>query len=110
MKFSAPLVMLVAYWILAKQDFERRGFDFLSVGGLLKTVIPTVLLVFLSSWIFSCWMLDEHSNKALLINILLMASSVVVSLGASIPFNAEMRLEVCRYRNIICNKFRKEDN
>lgn len=107
MKFAAPLAMLVAYWLIPRRDFESRGYQFLSLKSLLKTVIPTVIIVFAISWLFSHWMIEYHAKKALCINILLMGTSVVLSLGLAIPFNTEMRVETNRYFKGFVNRIKK---
>lgn len=107
MKFLAPLVNVVAYWVLISKDFKARGYSFVSIMSLLKTVFPTVAFVFLSSSLFTHWMIEEHTKQALLINLLLMGSSVIISLIVAIPFNYEMRTEVGRYLGTIKNKITK---
>ena len=97
MKFVAPLASLVAYWVIAKNEFEKKGFQFLKLGIVLKTFIPTVVIVFFVSWIFNRWMIDEHTKLALLINVLLIGVSVAISIGLSMPFNNEMRTETINY-------------
>ena len=67
MKFAAPLVNVVAYWVIATKDFEKKGFKFVGIVEMLKTILPTILIVFVFSWIFSHWMIEEHTKKALLI-------------------------------------------
>ena len=108
MKFVAPLAMLIAYWLIASKDFKSRGCDFLSLISVLKTVVPTIIIVFFFSWIFSHWMIEEHTKKALCVNILLMGTSVVLSLGLAIPFNTEIRTEVSRYVKSFANRIRKK--
>jgi O-antigen/teichoic acid export membrane protein len=107
MKFVAPGVNVAAYWLLMTKDFKNRGFDFLTIGKLLKNIIPTILIVMVSSWIFSRWMIAEHSSQALLINLTLMACAMVISMLATIPFNDEMKLETVRYYNSLKIKLRK---
>ncbi|MCR5424577.1 MAG: lipopolysaccharide biosynthesis protein [Bacteroidales bacterium] len=107
MKFVAPIVMVVAYWILANKDFKNRGFKFIGIDSLLKTVVPTVVFVFVSSWLFGRWMIEEHTKAALLVNILLMGASVFLSLGLAIPFNTEMRVETSRYIKVFAGKIKK---
>ena len=106
MKFVAPIVMVIAYWNIASKDFARRGFQFLSISSLLKTIIPTILIVVISSYFFSHWMTDIHSKSALFFNLLLMGASVIVSMGVSIPFNPEMRNEVTRYYKTFIEKIK----
>lgn len=103
MKFAAPLAALIAYWLIAKKEFEKRGFEFLDIISLLKTVIPTVAAVFLTSWFFNTWMVEDHTKIALLTNCLLMGAAVLVGVGLSLPFNKEMRMEAGRYLKIIIN-------
>lgn len=107
MKFVAPLVNVIAYWILASKDFEKMGYKFLNVRDVLKIVIPTVLIVVASTWLFCHWTLEEHSKRALLTNILLMGASTVFSMGAVIPFNCEIRFELNRCWSSITNKYLK---
>lgn len=97
MKFVAPGVNVLAYWMLASKDFKARGYKFLSVSQLMKTVVPTIIIVVILSWVFSHWMVEEHTKSALLINLLLMAGSAGVSMALAIPFNDELRVEVARY-------------
>lgn len=97
MKFIAPIPSMVAYWLIATKDFNGKGFKFLSITKLLKTVLPTVIIVFLLSWLFGHWMIEEHTKKALLINVVLMGTTAILSLVFSIPFNPEMRSEINRY-------------
>lgn len=109
MKFVAPIVNVVAYWIIATKDFEKKGFKFVGIGEMLKTVLPTILIVIVISWVFSHWMIEEHTKKALLINILLMGSSVVVSMALAVPFNKEMREEVVRYYDKLKNRLNNKE-
>lgn len=104
MKFVAPIVNVVGFWILASKDFKKRGFAFLSVWDVLKTIVPSVIVVIVSTWFFSHWMTEEHSISTLLNNILIMASSVIVSMLAAIPCNKELRVEFCRYYSSYKNK------
>ena len=104
MKFVAPFFSLVAYWHIATKDFRIKGFSFLKIKDLMNTVVPTLLVVISFSWLMGHWMIEEHTKKALLVNILLMGSSVICSLGASIPFNVEMKTEFMRYFNSIKQK------
>lgn len=97
MKFIAPIATVVGYWIIATKDFKSRGFRFLSLGDLLKTVIPTIMVVVFFSWLFRHWMVMEHSKVALMFNILMMGCAVVASMIISIPFNNQMRTEAIRY-------------
>ena len=97
MKFVAPIVNVVAYWVIATKDFENKGFKFVGIGEMLKTVLPTILIVIVFSWVFSHWMIEEHTKKALLINILLLGASTITGLLLSIPFNRVLRLETKRY-------------
>ncbi len=97
MKFVSPFVVAITYWILASKDFKLRGYRFLSIGELLITVIPTIIIVFVSSWIFSHWMIEENTKRALFINLLLMGISICVSLVSAVPFNRELRSEVSRF-------------
>lgn len=106
MKFVAPLASVVIYWILITKDFNQRGFAFLSVGQFLKTVLPTICIVILSSWFFSRWMIEDYTKMSLLVNILLMGVSVIVSIVFSIPFNSEIRAEFSRYCGKILAKFK----
>lgn len=107
MKFIAPTFNVIAYWLLAKKDFINRGYRFLSMGQLLQTVIPTLIIVLFFSWFFGQWMIEEHSSKALLINILLIGTTIVCSMLASIPFNSEIKKEVLRYYNGFYKKFER---
>lgn len=97
MKFVAPGVNVIAYWMLASKDFKARGYNFLNIRQMIKSVVPTIIFVAISSWVFSHWMIEEHTKQALLINILLMACSSGVSMAFAIPFNDELRAEVARY-------------
>lgn len=94
MKFIAPAVSTTAYWIIASRDFKNRGFTFISLGQLLIIVLPILFFVFLFSWLLSHWMIEENTKRALLINILLMASIAIMSFIAIVPFNHELRFEV----------------
>lgn len=100
MKFVAPWVNVLAYWMLASKDFKARGYKFLRISQLLKTIIPSTVIVILSSMIFSQWMIIEFSKHALFINLLLIAFSSGVSMMLAIPFNDELRGEFVRYYNI----------
>lgn len=106
MKFVAPALLVFAYWFLAKKDFQRRGYDFLNYRFVLNTLLPTVLIVIVSSLLFSRWMIDEHSKLSLLYNILLMGASAIISLSLSIPFNSELKVEVSRYTKSIIKKIK----
>ena len=97
MKFVAPIVNVVGFWILASKDFKKRGFAFLSVWDVLKTIVPSVIVVIVSTWFFSHWMIEEHSKSALLINVIMIGLSVLFSMGAAIPFNCEIRSELNCY-------------
>lgn len=97
MKFVAPLLSFFAYWIIAKKDFKNKGYDFLTIRSILVTIIPTVIVVILSSWICRKWMIEEYSKQTLFVNLLIMGLSVTFSLIAAIPFNSEMRSELSRY-------------
>lgn len=100
MKFVAPLFSVVAYWIIATKDFKERGCLFLSIKTLLKTVIPTIIIVFVFSLLFNQWMIEEYSKYALLINILLMIATVFCSIIVSIPFNNELKKEIAYYLKV----------
>lgn len=106
MKFAAPIITVVAYWLLAYKDFEKRGFSYLKIGELLKTMLPTIIIVVGFSLLFDSWMIEEHTKKALLVNILFMGSSAILSLLASIPFNNELRTELCRYYTSLVRKLK----
>ncbi len=97
MKFVAPLLSVVAYWVLAYKDFSKRGFEFISILQLLKALIPTIVIVVLFSWIFKHWMIEEHTKEALLINLLMMSFATILSFIVSIPFNSELKQEVNQY-------------
>ena len=101
MKFVAPLVNVIAFWILASKDFEKKGYKFMNVRDVLKTVIPTVVIVFFSTWLFRHWMIEEQTKGALLTNLLLIGVSTIFSMCAAIPFNCEMRSELSRCWNSI---------
>ena len=97
MKFVSPIVNVISFWALASKDFKNRGYEFLNVGSIIKTILPTVFVVFVFSWLFNHWMIEEHTKSALLINILLMGITMIVSMGVAIPFNAELRIEASRF-------------
>lgn len=101
MKFVAPIVNVIAFWMLTSRDFRNRGFTFLSVYDVAKTVIPTVLTVVFFTWVFSHWMIEEYSKMALLINISLMIASILLSMALAIPFNKELRFEIKRFISTI---------
>lgn len=107
MKFVAPVSNVLAYWVLASNDFKRRGYVFLSLVQLFKTVLPTVLIVVVSASTIKLWMIEEQSKQALLFNLLLMASSVIFSMIATIPFNYELRGEVIHYLILFKSKMFK---
>lgn len=107
MKFVAPGVNVISYWVLASNDFKKRGYKFLSITQLLKTIIPTTVIVILSSMLFSQWMVVEFTIHALFINLLLIACSVGVSMALAIPFNDELRGEFVRYYDTIKAKILK---
>lgn len=97
MKFVAPLLSVVAYWVLAYKDFSNRGFKFISISQLMKTLIPTIAIVFFFSWVFKHWMIEEHTKEALLINLIMMVFTALVSFLISIPFNDEIKQEIKHY-------------
>ncbi len=107
MKFAAPTVNVIAYWSIATKDFRERGFNFLSIGQLFKTVVSTILIVLLLTWMFSLFMIEEHTKSALLINLLLMVCSVGTSMALSIPLNDELSMEVMRYYKTLISKMHK---
>ena len=105
MKAVAPLVSVVAYWILAYNDFNNMGFAFISFWHLIKTILPSIILVFVFSWFMGQWMQVQHSRQALLVNVILLAIITLSSLVLSIPFNSELRLEVSHYVKTIREKY-----
>lgn len=93
MKFVSPIVNVISFWGLAAKDFKSRNYEFLNVCSIIKTILPTVFFVFVFSWLFSHWMIEEHTKSALFFNILLMGITMIVSMGVAVPFNAELRVE-----------------
>lgn len=107
MKFVAPAISVVAYWIIATKDFNSRGYQFLHIGQLLKTVIPSVLAVVFFTRLLGQWTIEEHSKQALLVNVLMIALTALLSLAVSIPFNNEIRTELIHYKQTIVNRIKK---
>lgn len=108
MKFVAPAVSAIAYWIIATKDFKKRGYSFIRLRQLILTLIPLLIIVFSFSWLFNHWMMEEHTKQALLINILMMVCCAVLSFVVSIPFNRELKPEFVRYSSKLKNKFIKK--
>jgi len=93
MKFISPLVIVISYWYLISVDYKKRGYRFLNLGTLIKAVVPTVLIVILSSWLLRSLMVYEYSKVALFRNIFYMGLSVIISMCLSVPFNYELKNE-----------------
>ena len=97
MKFIAPAFGAISYLFLAKKDFGRRGYHFITAWCFLKTLlVPIVLTVVLSS-LFRHWMVEEHSRQALLLNIIIIVCSVFASIIMTIPFNDVLKSEIILY-------------
>lgn len=90
-KSIAPILVVIGYWIMAKNDFNESGRTFISFIGLLKTLLfPTIVALGLCK-IAGNFMIYEHSKSALFNNLLIMGCCLALSLFAALLANKQMR-------------------
>ena len=85
------------------KDFEKKGFKFVGIGEMLKQFCfhSNCYCYFMG---FSHWMIE---NTSLLINILLMGSSLFVSMALAVPFNRETK--IVRYYDKLKNRLNNKE-
>ncbi len=92
MKFVAPTILVGYYWNVITKDVKDMGFSFISFYRLILRLIPPVLISVGLSIVLKPYMFYTHSTRSLILNIVILAIAVGITMLASVFFNQELRI------------------
>lgn len=95
-KFIVPFITTIGYWFVVKKEFNSSGGKLTSFITVLKTIIPSVVILLCISLLVYPHMYFEKYSLALGFNILIMGVCVFCGILVSIPFNNYYKAELKR--------------
>ena len=94
MKFAAPALLVVYYWIIISRDVKQMGFEFINICNVLLNLLLPITVAIGMSVVLHPYLHFDHSKSALIVNILFILLGTLISLAFSLLTNRDLREQV----------------
>jgi O-antigen/teichoic acid export membrane protein len=105
-KTIAPYVNTIGYWSLIKKEFIKHQHQFVRFSTVVCTIVVPIVFLLGYRYVMGTFVDYTHSKLALMNNILIIGTGIVISLLISLCFDKVLKGMVTNYLHAILLKFK----